>query len=124
MQLSKSILPCLLLLAATVAHAQIIFDDKPSIDAKLLAGVWVSADTFKYKIEFKDEGYDMTLRSVPPDFFYYFSKDSTGQVSSSGYYPQWPPHGCDLKVLAGDTLQVGHSQIGPPYSVVKYVKEY
>ncbi|MDZ4846962.1 MAG: hypothetical protein SH857_15615 [Chitinophagales bacterium] len=57
------------------------------IDATLLAGVWVPADTFQYKIEFVHSNYEMTLKSVPPAFLYYFSKDSTKKVNPSGYYP-------------------------------------
>ncbi len=88
MRHTKPFFTVLFVTTVTLAQAQSLYENKPGIDAALLAGTWVSADTFQYKIEFADEGYDMTLRSVPPGFFYYFTKDSTGIVSSSGYYPQ------------------------------------
>ena len=65
------------------------------LEAKQIIGFWYSADSINQKVEFVDDGYQLVLNSTNTNP-YYFLKDSTGKIYSSGFFPMWPPPGCDL----------------------------
>jgi hypothetical protein len=91
------------------------------IDSKKLIGVWYMVDSMKYKIEFIDSRFEFMMK-IENDNPYYFSKDTIGNISSSGYYPQWPPLNCDLYFISNDTLKVTYSQLGVPAMSFVYIK--
>ncbi len=92
------------------------------LDSKKILGIWSLVDSIGYDIEFIDSGYEIELKSNY-SHKYYFSKDSTGHMSSSGYYPQWPPPGCDLVLISNDTLKITYSPFFEPGPSFFYVKK-
>ena len=96
-------------------------DNSSRIEVKLLVGFWETTDTIKRRIEFVNSDFELKL-IIPANHPYYFSIDSLQNVSSSGFYPNWPPYDCELKLITSDTLEIKYSQIGvKPYSE-KYLK--
>ena len=70
-----------------------------------LIGTWISADSTKTRVEFIDKGYELILK-FENDHPYYFPKDSVGNVSTSGYFPMWPPPGCNLEFISIDSMMI------------------
>jgi len=101
-----------------------------SIDTKSLVGYWQTTDSLKAKIEFIDSSwYQLILDLKNNSHPYYFIKDKqdTSKVSSSGFYPNWPPFDCDLNLIDSETLEIRLSQMGgPPYIIrckkIRYIK--
>ena len=73
------------------------------------------------KIEFVEDWYELVLK-IPGDHPYYFLKDSLGNVSSSGFFPLWPPPSCNLKFISQDTLKVSYDPFFGNGISVLYVK--
>ncbi len=91
------------------------------IDVKQLLGIWETTDSMKYRIEFTYNYFDLVMKSGDSRP-YYFSKDSLDRVYSSGYYPNWPPFNCDLRLTGPGKLEVTYSQLGVPATTIKFVK--
>jgi len=70
-----------------------------------LIGTWISADSIKTRVEFIDNGYELILK-FEKDHPYYFPKDSAGNVTTSGYFPMWPPPGCNLEFISHDSIVI------------------
>ena len=79
-----------------------------NIDSRILIGKWYPIDTSGNIIEFTDssDGFKLKVENAQ---LYFFTKDSSGYISSYGYYPQWPPPSCDLKLVSNDTLKATYS---------------
>ena len=125
MELSKFLLlPCLLLISCLI-HSKLPFEsfvlqsNKDKIEANLLLGFWETTDSLKSKIEFIDLKSEIQL-TIPEHHPYYFYKDSLGLVSVSGFYPNWPPYDCELKLNTSDTLEITFSQLG----ITHYLKMF
>lgn len=96
---------------------------RPSyLEAKLILGFWYSADSINQKVEFVDDGYQLVLKSADINP-YYFLKDSNGFVSSSGFFPMWPPPGCDLKLISKDSLSITISPFFTPGKPLLYIRK-
>lgn len=95
--------------------------ESTSIEAKLLAGFWESADSLKYKIEFVDANIICFLNQ-PGAGQYTFIKDSLNMVSPHGFIAAWPPFDCKLKLISKDTLQATYLHLGNDEAVQYYVK--
>lgn len=113
----KLILVCLLTLMSKTDLAQKSNDSLvnypiTSIDVKLLTGFWQTTDSLKTKIEFIDSTwYQLILDLKDNSHPYFFIKDKQDKVSSSGFYPNWPPFSCDLNLIDPETLEISFSQI-------------
>lgn len=92
------------------------------IDSKKIIGIWFWVDSIEQYIEFMDAGYEMKLISNH-SHAYYFPKDTIGNMSISGYYPLWPPPGCDLVLISNDTLKITYSPFFEPGPSFFYVKK-
>ena len=99
----------------------LISSNPPIIEAKRLTGIWISADSLFEKIEFTEDWHELVLK-IPGDHSYFFLKDSLGNVSSSGFYPQWPPPSCNLIFISQDTLKVSYDPFYGQGISVLYVK--
>lgn len=78
------------------------------ISAKKITGKWYPTDTNATTIQFVDSTAGFMLTGSAVNHPYYLSKDSLGNISSSGYYPMWPPPSCYLSLIADDTLKVNY----------------
>ncbi len=84
-----------------------------SIDVKSLVGYWQTIDSLKTNIQFIDTSwYELTLDLKNNSHPYFFIKDKHNKVSSSGFYPNWPPFSCNLLFIDPETLQIVFSQTG------------
>lgn len=90
-----------------------------NIEVNSLVGFWQTDDSLITKIEFIDSSwYELTLDLKNSSNPYYFLKDNQNKVSSSGFYPNWPPLDCDLYLIDSETLEIRLSQIsGAPYII-------
>lgn len=92
-----------------------------SIDIKSIVGFWQTTDSLKSKIQFIDSSwYEVILDLKDNAHPYYFIKDrqDTSKISSSGFYPNWPPFDCNLSLIDSETLEIRLSQMGvPPYLI-------
>lgn len=79
------------------------------ISAKKITGKWYPTDTNASVIQFVDSAAGFMLTGSAGNHPYHLSKDSLGNISSSGYYPMWPPPSCYLSLIADDTLKVNFS---------------
>ncbi len=79
-------------------------------------------DSTHQRAEFVDEGYQITLKGADRNP-YYFSKDSTGHIYSSGYFPMWPPPGCDLELISDDSLNITFSPFFTPGKPILYLRK-
>ncbi len=93
------------------------------IRANDLIGAWRNLDTLYKDIAFVDSTWEVVLLSSDSHPFY-FAKDSLGNVSSGGWYPQWPPPSCDLFFKSKDTLEVVYSVMGDTLNKAYYLKIY
>lgn len=93
-----------------------------SIDSKKVLGIWNCIDSLNNEIEFIDSGYEIEL-IINTSHPYYFPKDSIGFMSSSGYYPLWPPPGCSLLFITEDTLKITYSPFFDAGISYLYVKK-
>ncbi|MBP9790990.1 MAG: hypothetical protein KBD57_10660 [Bacteroidia bacterium] len=92
------------------------------LEAKQIIGFWYSADSINQKVEFVDDGYQLVLNSTNTNP-YYFLKDSTGKIYSSGFFPMWPPPGCDLDLISKDSLNITFSPFFTPGEPILYVRK-
>lgn len=83
--------------------------ETPVLSATKLIGKWYPVDKNASAIQFVDSAVGFTLTGTSANHFYYLSKDSLGNVSSSGYYPMWPSPSCSLSFISADTLKVNYS---------------
>lgn len=86
-----------------------------NIDIKSLIGYWQTTDSLKSRLEFIDScSYQIILDLKDNSHPYYFikSQEDKSKVSSSGYFPNWPPFNCDLNLIDSDTLEIRLSQVG------------
>lgn len=93
------------------------------IESKDLIGKWRSLHNPGINIEFVDSTYQLVLISSGSNPFY-FQKDSLGNVSSNGWYPQWPPPSCDLFFNSKDTLRIVYSLVGDTLESAYFLKIY
>jgi|GEM_PF-1007137 len=83
-----------------------------TINVKLLTGFWQTTDSPQTIIEFIDSNfYEITLDLKDSAHPYYFLKDKENNVNTSGFYPNWPPFSCDLKLIEPGILEVSLYQI-------------
>ena len=92
------------------------------LEAKQIIGFWYSADSINQKVEFVDDGYQLVLNSTNTNP-YYFLKDSTGKIYSAGFFPMWPPPGCDLDLISKDSLNITFSPFFTPGEPILYVRK-
>jgi len=90
--------------------------------AKKIIGFWYRADSIKERVEFVDDGYQIILNSTHGNP-YYFLKDSTDHIYSSGFFPMWPPPGCDLDLISKDSLAITFSPFFTPGEPILYVRK-
>ena len=91
------------------------------IPSKSLTGTWHQIDSTHYTIEFVDTLSEFTLK-FKNHHPYYFSKDSIGNISFTGYYPQWPPLNCELQFISKDILKITYASLGVPEVSYLYVR--
>lgn len=96
--------------------------DTSKIDMHLLKGVWEANDPVKHRVEFADSLFQVVLLNRSAEHPYYFPMDSLKRVSAMGYYPNWPPFDCHLKIIAPEILEISYSQMGTLHLRKKYFK--
>ena len=121
------VLTCILMSKASIAQKTVdSLLNRPisNIDIKSLAGFWETTDSLKTKIEFIDSSwYQLTLDLKNNSHPYFFSKGKTNTVSSSGFYPNWPPFSCDLNLIDSKTLEMTFSIVGTITHTIRCKKE-
>jgi hypothetical protein len=96
--------------------------DTTTIDTKLLEGFWETTDSLKSTIQFIDSSFKVILHVRNNYHPYYLSKDKQNRVSTSGYYPNWPPFFCNLNLLEPKVLEISFSQLGVPTYTIRCKK--
>lgn len=93
-----------------------------TLEVRSLVGFWELDDSAKSRIEFIDTSwYELILDLKDGMHPYYFPKDKQKQnlVSSSGYFPNWPPYDCDLILQEPELLEIRRSQVGGQPHIVR-----
>lgn len=111
---------CLLLLGFSMARSQHPTDSLgtyviTNIDVNALRGYWYTDDSLNISLEFVDTSWYQVVLDLKDGLHpYYFIKDhqDSTKVSSSGYFPNWPPFDCDLLLVNNETLELRFSQVG------------
>lgn len=107
---SKVLLALLICLLNHQAYPQTanLPEEVTTISSEKLIGKWHPVESTNSFIEFVDSLTGFVLKAGSHQI-YCLEKDSLGNISSSGYYPQWPPPSCKLKLISADTLKVSYS---------------
>lgn len=97
------------------------------INSASLLGKWKSTDIIKNRIEFIFDQNEMILREYPTlspkdqlNSFHFFRTDSFPFVSTEGVLIQWPPNGCYISQLNGNSIELEYSFFGSDSILKKY----
>lgn len=96
--------------------------DTTRIPVESLLGTWI-ATSDSSRIEFKKDHFTLEIYPIIHANPYMFMIDSSNTISPSGFAANWPPYGCELKLLDSVSLEIKWNSVFYPETREIYKKQ-
>jgi hypothetical protein len=124
----KYFLSLLLVLALLSANGQHQVADTirtgDTIPLQRLAGIWVTDDTARMKIEFRYDGKELKLVTGDHRNYDFSIRDAVCVNPLNGVLIKWPPDDCLVRMISNSLIEIAYTPFGGTPARVRYKRLY